>query len=321
MRRSLIAACGVAAAVSVGAALWLTDGANDLWPSGPALSATGGPTAVPSVATIAPVTAAGVAPDTPIVFACPTRGPFSARGPYYSQYYEDFILAYVFAGEKDGTYVDVGANDPDSMTVTKYFYLQGWRGVNIEPNPDHRAKFQKSRPADENVEVGISDAPATLQFYRFDPPAHGLSTFDREIAERHGRAGFKYDELVIPVVTLNEVLGKSKRIDGGFSFLNVDVEGFERKVLDGFDFARYPPMVVIVEATAPLTEAQTHQTWESVLYGAGYLFALDDGLNRYYVHPSRSDLLARFLEASYCVGVDKLDKRIKLDGFRDTGTR
>ena len=55
-----------------------------------------------------------------------------------------------------------------------------------------------------------------------------------------------------------------------------------------------------------------------MLYGAGYLFALDDGLNRYYVHPSRSDLLPRFLEANYCVGRDKIDKRIKLDGFKPT---
>lgn len=310
-RKSMIAACGAVAGAAVTLAVWQTAGGAGVTPAGPARSAAGTAAAVPAPP------AASVAPDLPVVFACPARGPFRGLGPYYSQYYEDYILSIVFRGVTSGTYVDVGANDPDSMTVTKYFYLQGWRGVNIEPNPDHRAKFQKSRPEDENMEVGISDAATTLTFYRFDPPDHGLSTFDREIAERHGKAGFKYDELIIPVATLNQVLGKSMRIRGDFSFLNIDVEGFEKKVLDDFDFARYVPAVVMIEATAPLTEQQTEQNWESVLFGAGYLFALDDGLNRYYVHSSKADLLPRFLEAGYCIGRDKIEKHIKLDGFRE----
>lgn len=293
MRKSVIAAGGTIAGIAVTLAVWQATGGR------------GGSQAGPS-------------PDASIAFSCPVRGPFSTGGPYYSQFYEDYVLSYVFADVQNGTYVDVGANDPDAMTVTKHFYLKGWRGVNVEPNPDHRAKFQKSRPEDENMELGISDGRATLTFYRFDPPNHGLSTFDREVAVRHGKAGFTFDELVIPVVTLNDVLDKSQIVEGGFSFLNIDVEGFERKVLDGLDFARFPPAVVMIEATAPLTETETQQHWEPVLYRAGYLFALDDGLNRYYVHPSRSDLLQRFLEAGYCVGRDKIDKRIKLDGFRPT---
>lgn len=315
----MIAAGGAIAGVAVTLAVWQSLGGAGAPLTGSPSGATTPADAPPLPASVA--AAPAPAPAAPIVFACPVRGPFTTRGPYYSQFYEDYVLSHVFSDVVDGTYVDVGANDPDAMTVTKHFYLRGWRGVNIEPNPDHRAKFQKSRPEDENVEVGISDGPATLQFYRFDPPAHGLSTFDREIAERHGRAGFKYDELVIPVMTLNEVLGKSQRVGGGFDFLNIDVEGFEKKVLDGLDFTRYPPTVVMIEATEPLTEHQTHQTWESVLYAAGYLFALDDGLNRYYLHPSRSDLLARFLEASYCIGRDKIDKHIKLDGFMATPDR
>ena len=318
MGKSMIAACGALAGVAVTLALWSTAGGAGEWSASGALSATAPMSAPPSPSTGDPPGVLGLPADAPIVFSCPARGPFTTRGPFYSQFYEDYVLSYVFGGVNDGTYVDVGANDPDAMTVTKHFYVKGWRGVNIEPNPDHRARLQQSRPEDENLEVGISDAPATLQFYRFDPPAHGLSTFNRGIALGHGRAGFKFDELVIPVTTLTKALEKSKKIEGAFNFLNIDVEGFERKVLDGLDFSRFPPAVVMIEATAPLTEVPTHQNWESVLYGAGYLFALDDGLNRYYVHPSRSDLLPRFLEANYCVGRDKIDKRIKLDGFKPT---
>ena len=44
---------------------------------------------------------------------CPTRGAFGNGPSYYSQFYEDYILGYVFKDQKSGFYVDVGANDPD----------------------------------------------------------------------------------------------------------------------------------------------------------------------------------------------------------------
>jgi hypothetical protein len=47
----------------------------------------------------------------------------------------------------------------------------------------------------------------------------------------------------------------------------------------------------------------------------GYIFAMDDGLNRYYVHSSQESLLPKFIEADFCVLRDKLDKRLHLDGF------
>jgi hypothetical protein len=33
----------------------------------------------------------------------------------------------------------------------------------------------------------------------------------------------------------------------------------------------------------------------------GYIFAMDDGLNRYYVHSSQESLLPKFIEADFCV--------------------
>jgi methyltransferase FkbM-like protein len=99
------------------------------------------------------------------------------------------------------------------------------------------------------------------------------------------------------------------------TFLNVDVEGFEKQVFSSLDFKRYHPRVIMAESTAPLSEVPTHQVWESILIHAGYIFAMDDGLNRYYVHNSQENLLPKFIEANYCVQRDKLDKRLHLDGF------
>ena len=253
-----------------------------------------------------------------VAVSCPVRGDFTSEtSTYYSQFYEDYVLGYVFAGQASGVYVDVGANDPDKASVTKRLYLTGWSGVNIEANPDLLPAFARRRSRDENLGIGVGDAPGVLRFYRFTGTASGLSTFDPGVARTHRGAGFQYEELDVPVATLTEILDKSPRVNGPFDLLNIDVEGFERKVLSGLDFNKYPPAVVLVEATAPLTERPTQELWQDVLMRAGYVFAMDDGLNRYYIGPAARALQTKFIEADLCVRLDKASKGINLDGFFD----
>jgi FkbM family methyltransferase len=249
-----------------------------------------------------------------VTISCPVRGEFANGPTYYAQFYEDYILGYVFKDQKTGFYVDVGANDPDDATVTRYFYVAGWRGINIEPIPDLVAKLNASRPEDVNKGVAISDTVGELTFYkavRFS----GLSTLDATIAAAHKARGIEFQEIKVPVTTLNAVLDEHAKGRSEITFLNVDVEGLEQQVFSGLDFSRYRPRVIMAESTAPLSEVDTHNAWEAILTSHGYVFAIDDGLNRYYVHQSEN-LLPRFLEANYCVGMDKATKRIHQDGFK-----
>jgi FkbM family methyltransferase len=245
---------------------------------------------------------------------CPARGNFDPASGFYSQFYEDYILAYVLRDRPTGTFVDVGANDPNINSVTKYFYLKGWRGVDVEPNPDLVKLLREARPEDYVAPVGISNKQATLTFYNF-PTVNGLSTFDRSIADEHTKAGVKYETMSIPVDTLDHVLAKQDKVKGPFTFMNVDVEGFEREVLSSLDFGKYPPEIILAESTAPETENPTYHGWEDLLDEHGYVFAMDDGLNRYYVNPEHKDLLPRFVEVNYCVETDKLTKGLKLNGY------
>jgi FkbM family methyltransferase len=246
---------------------------------------------------------------------CPPRGAFGNGPTYYSQFYEDYILGYVFKEQKTGFYVDVGANDPDKSSVTKYFYLAGWRGINIEPIPELVEKLNTSRPEDTNKGVAISNRPGALIFYKGLGDASGLSTLSPKIAASHRAKGFKFATIKIPVTTLNAVLDEHAKAKAEITFLNVDVEGFEKQVFSSLDFKRYHPRVIMAEATAPLTEVATHHLWESILIDNGYVFAMDDGLNRYYVHGSQESLLPKFIEVNFCVMRDKLGKRLNLDGF------
>ena len=72
----------------------------------------------------------------------------------YAQFLEDFILYCIFYDIDNGFYIDVGANDPNDISVTKAFYLNGWHGINIEPLPEMQQLLLKHRSRDINLNIG-----------------------------------------------------------------------------------------------------------------------------------------------------------------------
>lgn len=236
---------------------------------------------------------------------------------YFSQHYEDYILAQVFADTRDGTYVDVGANHPIHANNTAYFYHRGWHGITIEPNPEFAPLYARLRPRDTHLTIGAGDTEGRLTFHRVTAPgrdATALSTFDDADARALAGRGYQVQDIQVPVLTLNSVLKQHPL--GGISVLSVDVEGFERQVLQGIDLRAHRPTVVVVEASVPQSEEPAYGKWEPILLGAGYVFAMFDGLNRYYVHRAHRALLPRFIDVDMCVKKSKLARGIKLDGWQ-----
>ena len=64
---------------------------------------------------------------------------------YYSQEGEDILLARFFFGKSQGFYVDIGAHHPQRLSNTYHFYLQGWRGINIDAMPGSMSSFETLR--------------------------------------------------------------------------------------------------------------------------------------------------------------------------------
>lgn len=210
----------------------------------------------------------------------------------FAQNREDVLLDRAFARGLKGFYVDVGAHDPVTHSVTKHFYDLGWHGVNIEPVREVFERLEAERERDVNLNVGISDEEGSLTLYE-SPPGTGLSSFSAEIARHHRESGWKIVERSVPVTTLSNVCDAHVG-DTTIDFLSIDVEGFERHVLAGADFERYRPRVVVVEATRPGSSVPSHDGWEKLLLSAAYSFATFDGLNRYYVREEDQHLLDAF---------------------------
>jgi FkbM family methyltransferase len=204
----------------------------------------------------------------------------------YAQDHEDVMLQRAFPGGVIGHYIDVGANDPVVDSVTKHFYERGWRGINIEPIPDLYDRLRADRPRDVNLNLGLANSEGRLTFHE-SPEKPGWSTFSAALADEHRLGGLEFREREIPVTTLARVC--EAHVAGPVDFLKIDVEGFEREVLEGADFRRWRPRVVLVENASA-------DRWEPLLLGADYLPAARTAITRFYVRSEDRSLLPAFQE-------------------------
>jgi FkbM family methyltransferase len=206
----------------------------------------------------------------------------------YSQNLEDVMLWRALKRIEHGFYVDVGANDPKYLSVTRAFYEHGWHGINIDPAT--WAGLNKERTRDINLEVAAGATEGEVTFYEVSDSS--LSTSDSELAEQYRQSGYVVIEKKVPSMTLNQILEKYS--NGPIHFMNIDVEGAELDVLQGLALSVWRPWIILVEATSPTTEIPAFEKWESLIVSSDYEFAHFDGLNRFYVAKEHGELLTSF---------------------------
>ncbi len=141
--------------------------------------------------------------------------------PVYAQYNEDVILGSLLSDVKQGFYIDVGANQEEYHSVTKYFYNKDWNGINIEPIPRLIKSFEKKRPRDINLNTAVSSKKNSLKFREY-PEHDGLSTFSKPLKEN---AELPHKDYMVAVDSLANILNHYKV--GKIDFLKIDVEGYE----------------------------------------------------------------------------------------------
>lgn len=165
----------------------------------------------------------------------------------FSQEGEDVILAQLLYGKTNGFYLDIGAHQPIQYSNTYRFYLNGWRGINIDAMPGSMDEFNKLRPDDTNLESAISDQNQILTYYMFN--AAGLNTFSKDHAVQMEQEGYQLRQVVqIQTTTMNAVLDKYLTENQQIDFLSLDVEGLELAVLQSNNWSKYRPTILVVES-------------------------------------------------------------------------
>lgn len=188
----------------------------------------------------------------------------------YAQDGEDMILRRLFEGWTTGFYVDVGAHHPFRFSNTCYFHRRGWRGVNIDPNPDAIKAFVRHRPSDTNLCFGVSEEPGNIAFHFFNEPA--LNTFDAQLAAERARIpGYRLVETrSVPVRRLDDLLAEFLPRNQKIDFLSVDVEGLDLSVLRSNDWNRFRPHLLLVEAHERTVDAIQNDPINVFAVAAGY---------------------------------------------------
>ncbi len=189
----------------------------------------------------------------------------------WAQENEDLILFHILkkVPMENIFYVDVGANDPTLLSVTKLFYDKGGRGINIEPSLKYYFRLEKERPEDINLNCAVGN-------YR------GKLVVDEREDGWIFNGNYEYYDLpnnrervIVNTRTLTDIFCEYLNKTQEIHFLKIDVDGFEKECLEGIDFDKYHPWCICIEISVS-------KEWENIIINAGYKKLYEDSLNAYY---------------------------------------
>ena len=161
----------------------------------------------------------------------------------YSLNAVDLIIDYIFKNTKKGIYIDIGAQHPISNNNTYLLFKRGWSGLNIDLDKKNIDLFNIIRPKDININCAISNkiGETDLFFYHSGSP---INTLNKDVSKLQTAKIQKIQK--IKTNTLDNIL-KQINLNKTIDYMNIDVEGHELLVLDGFDINKHKPSVISVE--------------------------------------------------------------------------
>lgn len=206
-----------------------------------------------------------------------------------SQVGEDVVLWDLFRGQRDGFFIEAGAYDGTTLSVSYLFESIGWKGLLVEAIPEACARCAASRPGSRVVNAALSKRGSSgeasftvvegsewkqLFSYLHATPEHKART-----------QGCQRRSVRVPLTTLGALL---EAHTGAIDFLVLDVEGAEADVLDGLDLSRHRPRVMLIEDNTIGNNPALDRC-----VGAGYTMAGEAGPNRVYIRSDEHALLER----------------------------
>jgi FkbM family methyltransferase len=191
-----------------------------------------------------------------------------------SQNGEDALLWDLLADREHGFFVEAGAYDGYTFSVSYLFEGAGWNGVLVEALADRAAECAQRRTSSKVVHAALSS-----------PGSAPTATFarDSEIEWNSALAAGNQAGETVDVTTLNAVLeGRTGPID----FVVLDLEGHELAALEGFDLDRWQPRVLLVENNAD-------DCVRSLLERRGYAYVTPFAQNDLFIRRGELELTKR----------------------------
>lgn len=191
----------------------------------------------------------------------------------FSQSGEDLQLAKLLRASTPGTYVDVGCWHPVKASNSYHFYLRGWRGLCVDPNPKLRSLFAAHRSGDVFVEAAIMSGVDRATYFSLTEEVEdgraSMNSLDASFVREVGVSQESILESEVRCVRLDELLDRHQAELGRLDFFDIDVEGFDLEVLRTNDWERFRPRVVMIESDNPFA-LESESACSRFLHQQGY---------------------------------------------------
>ena len=207
---------------------------------------------------------------------------------YSENFGEDLFVDFFFKEFKKGSYVDVGCNLPKTSSLTYLLYKKGWSGINIDISKRAIDLNKVIRKRDINLNISIGKEEKIIDSFIFYDNC-SMNTVDKKFKEYTKKSVNKEPTtLRLEQLRLNTILQNHEinKID----YLNIDVEGNEENVLDGFAIKKYSPELVSIEIHSEKCPPTNNKIYKffisngyklSSIYGWTYFF---EKLNNRKIH-------------------------------------
>jgi FkbM family methyltransferase len=199
------------------------------------------------------------------------------------------MLWRALGSETPGCYIDFGASEPVIDSVSRLFYERGWRGIHVEPSKILAAKIRTERPDELVLEAAVDNVSNKVVMFNEceDPDDFGCGTVDPDVIKIVNNTGRRSIAYEVATITMDDVFDRCDAQD--IHWLKIDIEGFEKKALEGWHSSKRP-WIVLVEAIEPFIHKLNHEAWEYLLLNMDYKPVWFDGVNRFYLHKNHMDL-------------------------------
>lgn len=209
---------------------------------------------------------------------------FLFRKTSYSQCGEDLLVTFVLElihGSRPKRYLDVGANHPFQLSNTALLYAAGGQGVLVEPDPYFAKLLRNKRPRDSVLQYGVHfSGESKADFFVMDSPT--LNTFSRQEMERCVAMGHQLSNtLPVELKNINTILEMAGELD----FMNLDIEGLDKTILEMIDWKKYRPTCICVETLTYETQQEPRKLNDIIelMLAQDYILYADTFINSIFI--------------------------------------
>jgi len=166
------------------------------------------------------------------------------------------VMEKFFPGVTSGVFVDVGAANPDYLSISALYRKIGWNVLAIEPNPKFCEMYRQKGFTVFPYACGDHDED-DVEFCLVD--SHGAAYENGQVSyESFSSLSIKDSYRALkPDLDISKIRVQLRRLDTilqteapeltHIDVLSVDTEGWELEVMRGLNLRKYQPRVVILE--------------------------------------------------------------------------